>query len=355
MEHNYNKEQSSKKKKSKKEKKRKRSDDVASASPIILGSDNGINHLSDKKTDRKNKKIKANDGVTLENNLAISEIDQRPNPISQDSSHELHSIQPPTLATSTTSTTASLATSTPGQILIFSSIVSPVTTTIAAKFSSVLLNKSPYQIKIIQGSVALLPSSLPDVPKCIQSLLNSLLLMYDSKMGGVLLCLEDNVKVLPIDHRSAGTATAGCGGGNVGLIGGRIVDDLPYIHYHFQARGLLFCPKIGMKLKGQVVECTSTYITLTTHHILSTKIWTEKLHEQGFFYNEISMEWTREREATNMTNSISRVAENDDVDILRPSTSIYLDDIVEFVVDRILECGGYITLGGTRPSVSTLG
>ncbi len=350
MERNYNKEQSSKKKKSKKEKKRKRSDDVASASPIILGSDNGINNLSGKQTDRKNKKIKATDGVTVEKILAISEIDQRPRPISQDSSHELH--QPSTLATST-STATSLATSTPGQVLIFSSIVSPATTTIAAKFSSLLSNKSPYQIKTIQGSVALLPSSLPDVPKCIQSLLNSLLLMYDAKMGGVLLSLEDSVKVLSIDHRSV--CTAGYGGGNVGLIGGRIVDDLPYIHYHFQARGLLFCPKIGMKLKGQVVECTSTYITLTTHHILSTKIWTEKLHEQGFFYNEISMEWTRERETTNMTNPISRIAENDDVDILRPSTSIYLDDIVEFVVDRILECGGYITLGGTRPSVSTLG
>jgi len=36
-----------------------------------------------------------------------------------------------------------------------------------------------------------------------------------------------------------------------------------------------------------------------------------------------------------------------------PSTSIYLDDIVEFVVDRIHECGGYISLDGTSPSVST--
>lgn len=172
--------------------------------------------------------------------------------------------------------------------------------------------------------------------------------MYDAKMGGVLLSLEDNVKVLPIDHKASSA-----GGKNV-VAGGRIVDDLPYIHYHFQARGLLFCPKIGMKLKGQVVECTSTYITLTTHHILSTKIWTEKLHERGFFYNEISMEWSRERDTTStMSKSVGN--NDNDADILGPSTSIYLDDIVEFVVDRILECGGYITLGGACPSVSTMG
>lgn len=343
MEHET--EPSSKKKKSKKEKKRKRSDvgDVASTSPNINGSNDGINNSSSKKKDKRNKKIKhSNDGVTVEKGAATSGIDQKPRSISHESANESQSTQP---IPSRSTTTTTLAATSPGQLLIFSSFVSPSTAT--SNNSSSASNKSPYQIKTIQGSVALLPSSLPDVPKCIQSLLNSLLLMYDAKMGGVLLSVEDNVKVLPIDHKSTAAGIR-----NVGLVGGRIVDDLPYIHYHFQARGLLFCPKIGMKLKGQVIECTSTYITLTTHHILSTKIWTEKLNEQGFFYNELSMEWSRERESN--TNTIT--AGDDDADIvLGPSTSIYLDDIVEFVVDRILECGGYITLGGTRPSVSTLG
>lgn len=334
-------EPSSKKKKSKKDKKRKRSD---AASPNINDSDNAINGSS-KKKDRKNKKLKASNGASVEQGVVVT----------QESANESLSIQPSASSAVAAAAAATTTTTSPGQLLIFSSIVAPSTTASKSK-------KSPYQIKTIQGSVALLPSSLLDVPKCIQSLLHSLLLMYDAKMGGVLLSLEDNVKVLPIDNKFSSSAA---GGSSVGLIGGRIVDDLPYIHYHFQARGLLFCPKIGMKLKGQVVECTSTYITLTTHHILSTKIWTEKLHEQGFFYNEMSMEWTRERETT--SNSIfSRSGggggggggdggEDDDADILGPSTSIYLEDIVEFVVERILECGGYITLSGTRPSVSTLG
>jgi hypothetical protein len=150
------------------------------------------------------------------------------------------------------------------------------------------------------------------------------------------------------------------------LLGGRIINDLPYIHYRFEVNGLVFCPTVGMKLKGQVVECTPTYITLTTHHILSTKISTEKLHEQGFYYNSVSMEWMRERSggeptattARNSTSSVggggtTTVEDENNLGRQSPSTSIYLDDIVEFVVDRIHECGGYISLDGTRPSVST--
>ena len=200
--------------------------------------------------------------------------------------------------------------------------------------------KSPYQIKTILGTVALLPSSLPDVSRHIHSLLHSLLLMYDASMGGVLLSLEEGVRLLPVDYKISDGERGNIGrsgGGGGGLVGGTIVDDLPYIHYRFQVKGLLFCPVVGMKLKGQVVECTPTFITLTTHHILSTKISTEKLHEQGFYYNHTTLEWTR-----------SAGGET-------PSTSIYLDDIVEFVVERIHECGGYISLDGIQPSVSTLG
>lgn len=61
----------------------------------------------------------------------------------------------------------------------------------------------------------------------------------------------------------------------------------------------------------------------------------------------MSMEWTRERDRGDTVNG------EEDADNLGPSTSIYLDDIVEFVIERIHECGGYISLDGTRPSVST--
>lgn len=199
---------------------------------------------------------------------------------------------------------------------------------------------SPYQVKLIQGTVALLPSSLSDVPGQIQSLLHSLLLMYDAKMGGMLLSLEEGAKLLPFDHKKK-TRFRG------GAVGGRVVDDLPYVHFSFQVRGLLFCPKLNMKLKGQVVECTPTYITLTSHNILSTKISQDNLNQMGFFYNDSSLEWTRER-------SVNRPGQNEDETFLGPSTSIYLDDCVEFLVERIHECGGYVSLDGKNPDVSSV-
>lgn len=98
---------------------------------------------------------------------------------------------------------------------------------------------SPYQIKTIIGSAALLPTSLSSVPDKIRSLLHSLLLRYDAKLGGVLLSLEDDATILPIDSDKSRGAS---------LVGGRIIDDLPYVHYRFQVHGLVFCPRVGMKV-----------------------------------------------------------------------------------------------------------
>ncbi|KAL7537890.1 hypothetical protein ACHAXR_011724 [Thalassiosira sp. AJA248-18] len=343
---------SSKKKKSKKEKKRKLDEEVA----------NGSTSSSGKKKKKKNKRKKEeqvndNNG-SVDNNSGPSSPEQQ----QQDASQTINSQEqspPPTPAQiqrsissqksqqqPTTTTTSDGPT---GSIFNLSSAADP-----SSSSSSNNNKSSPYQMKTIQGSVALLPTSLPNVTKCIQSLLHSLLLMYDANMGGVLLSLdeEQGVKLLPIDIRRGNNTTRGSGNNNSSsLIGGRIVDDLPYIHYRFQVKGLLFCPILGRKLKGQVVECTPTYVTLTTHHILSTKISTEKLQEQGFFYNSVTLEWTRERD---VGGGVGGGGSDDDF-LVGPSTSIYLDDIVEFVVERIHECGGYISLDGTQPSVSTLG
>lgn len=101
-------------------------------------------------------------------------------------------------------------------------------------------NNSPYQIKTIVGSAALLPTSLSSVSDKIRALLHTLLLRYDANLGGVLLSLQNDAKLLPLDQNGVGDRG--------GLIGGRIIDDLPYIHYRFQVRGLVFCPRVGMKV-----------------------------------------------------------------------------------------------------------
>lgn len=67
------------------------------------------------------------------------------------------------------------------------------------------------------------------------------------------------------------------------------------------------------------------------------------------------MEWTRERDSSGNppedNDEDARMELNDE---LGPSTTIYLDDTVEFVVEKIHECGGNVMLDGTMPLVSTL-
>lgn len=322
-------------KKSSKKKKRKHSstggDDTASS----LVTDSLVSSGSKKKKKKKDKKRKSKD------NRASNDW-QPPAGLPPDNSqqHQEQQLSPP--STDEILKLASQKLSQHQQQTSRGSIFSLIAKPTAANNNS-KLKKSPYQVKTILGTVALLPTSLPNVPKCIKSLLQTLLLMYDSNMGGVLLSLEDDIKLLPVDYKATSSSRGGSSTNNnnrnsSGLIGGRIVDDLPYIHYKFQINGLLFCPSLNMKLTGQVIECTQTYITLTTHHILSTKISTEKLQDVGFYYNESSFEWERKNDTLG-----------------GPLTTIYLDDKVDFIVERIHECGGYISLDGMRPEVSTLG
>lgn len=373
MDHDNN-TSSTTKKKSNKDKKRKHSRDEDSL--LLNGSKNG--HGSDKKRSKKNKDRREDDEIDTN----ISSTADTPNGGLQQkqsiASSKQTSLSPPIESEMTRPRSTATAASTSTVRPMIASLVSTSTAhaaaaaaaTISSKQQLLLLKKSPYKLKTIQGTVALLPSSLPDVSTIIKSRLNALLLMYDSNMGGVLLSLEEDVRLLPIDYLSPSPNNRGGNSNNNSmLLGGRIINDLPYIHYRYEVNGLVFCPTVGMKMKGQVVECTPTFITLTTHYILSTKISTEKLHEQGFFYNSVSMEWMRERRGggggettTSLAtrSSSSSIEGGGTVDHLEnnlgrqsPSTSIYLDDIVEFVVDRIHECGGYISLDGTRPSVST--
>lgn len=319
---------SPKKKKSKKEKRRKHSE-VSASSLGINGSKISPKkkRKKDKKKEKKEKKERAKDASIESGPSSLEPVTANSQELSPPSAAEIESA----LSQQKSQTNSTQPSTTPGSVF---SLVA------RSPSDSSKLKKSPYQIKTILGTVALLPASLPEVPKHIQSLLHSLLLMYDARMGGVLLSLEEGVKLLPVVADR---------GGDGGLVGGRIIDDLPYVHYRFQARGLLFCPAVGMKLTGQVVECTPTFVTLTTHHILSTKISTERLHERGYVYDSKTLAWMRERDF----NCADHEGDGDEEGgaVLGPSASIYLDDCVEFVVERIHECGGYISLDGTHPSL----
>jgi len=307
-------------KKDKKKKSKRKSDEIAS-SPIASTSNGDKGNRSSEKKDKKKKHQKKKDRKDNNEEPNTRDTIRLPN----------ETIQQPIAADTNSNNNVHPA----------GSILSILSKTANNNQSNDEFKNSPYQIKTIIGTAALLPTSLNSVSGKIKSLLHSLLLRYDGNLGGVLLSLEDDATILPME--SDGSGSVG-GGSKALLVGGRIIDDLPYVHYRFQVHGLVFCPRVGMKLKGQVIDCTETFITLTTHHILSTKISTSKLHQQGFFFNEATMEWSRERDTDVNDDSLDN----------GPSTTIYLDDTVEFIVEKIHECGGNVMLDGTMPLVSSL-
>ena len=200
-------------KKDKKKKSKRKSHDIASETPVING-ESGLHSKSDKKRHKKEKK---KDKKKSTGNDAAPKSQNQPAALSpnQPISEKINS-----------------SNKQPGAII---SILS------SSKRES---DSSPYQIKKIVGSAALLPSSLNSVPEKIKSLLHSSLLRYDAKLGGVLLSLEDDAKLLPLKDDE----TRNSRGGSKGRMGGRIIDDLPYVHYRFQVHGLVFCPRVGMKV-----------------------------------------------------------------------------------------------------------
>ncbi len=246
---------SSKKKKSKKEKSKRKSrggdgDDLA----IAVSTSKRLKHDQHETPGSSNHKKKSKKEKKKKDKSKSRHSDVVPTPGEENvitSQTELEQLQQqqhqPTTASSAITTNN-----------ITNSIFSLIST--SSKNSEIAVKNSPYQIKTILGTVALLPASLSNVPSCIQSLLHSLLLMYNANMGGVLLSLESGVTLLPIDYdieRNGAVVTedegsmvpSGSRREKRNYIGGRITDDLPYVHFKFRTKGLLFCPIIGMKVR----------------------------------------------------------------------------------------------------------
>ncbi len=247
---------SSKKKKSKKEKSKRKSrggdgDDLA----IAVSTSKRLKHDQHETPGSSNHKKKSKKEKKKKDKSKSRHSDVVPTPGEENvitSQTELEQLQQQQQQRPTTASSA-ITTN-----IINNSIFSLIST--SSKNSEIAVKNSPYQIKTILGTVALLPASLSNVPSCIQSLLHSLLLMYNANMGGVLLSLESGVTLLPIDYdieRNGAVVTedegsmvpSGSRREKRNYIGGRITDDLPYVHFKFRTKGLLFCPVIGMKVR----------------------------------------------------------------------------------------------------------
>jgi len=181
-------------------------------------------------------------------------------------------------------------------------------------------SSSPFRIQTLAGSVSVLPASLADVRAAAIRGLNSKLLTYNANMEGMLLAFDRNAVELTSS--------------------GRIMDDLPHVHYEFKVRCLAFSPKVGMRLQGTVEESNSSHVTLSVHRILTMRLPSSALRSSGYAFDHSLSVWTREGNEDELTE--------------QPCASVGLGDVVEAEVSRIHECGGVISLDGREPRVTDL-
>lgn len=102
------------------------------------------------------------------------------------------------------------------------------------------------------------PSSLEDPTTALEHELDSKIMTYDEAAGGVVLSY-DQVRV----EEPCGRA--------------RMFQDSHYIHFHVSARLLLFAPKVGSKLVGEVNFISNSSIGLLVHGVFNASIIDENI------------------------------------------------------------------------------
>ena len=156
--------------------------------------------------------------------------------------------------------------------------------------------------------VSLLPDDLADKEAAIRDHLSRFLLRYTEGAGGIMLAFSD-VKTIGK--------------------GGAIVNELPHIHYTVQLDALVFSPTKGAKLKGKVTESFQSHVSLVVCNYFNASIAADKLKSMGFQYSADLEEWANEESGV----------------------AIYKDSSITFVVDRVHESGGIISIEGSKPTI----
>ncbi len=173
--------------------------------------------------------------------------------------------------------------------------------------------QSPFEGKQVQILVSLSPSALVNIPSALNTSMQSLLLKYSDSLGGVLISYND---IQLDDSTSDGKR-------------GRIINEMPHIHYQVKCNVLVFNPSPGTVLKGKVNESFPSHIGLLVHELFNGMISAELLRRNGFTFDDETHEWRKHE------NSVDRI--------------IKIDDAMEFTVDRLHECNGLISLDCKDP------
>lgn len=125
--------------------------------------------------------------------------------------------------------------------------------------------------KKLRLSASILPSGLRDVKSSIDKCMSSFMLKYSEAIGGVIMAYN-NVQIM----------TNGSG---------RIVEELPHIHYDVTCDALVFDPFPKAKLTGRVTGSFHSHLSLVVFDYFNASISASHLRAKGFEYDPNSDLW----------------------------------------------------------------
>lgn len=169
----------------------------------------------------------------------------------------------------------------------------------------------PYRLQTVRSLVSLAPSSLSDVRGNLRRLSCQDVTRYVKGLGGVLMAVRD-VKV--------------CGPG-------RVLNELPHVHYEVEADVVVFCPDVGTRLVGVVTESFPSHAGMLVDTLFNAMVPAEELRRLGYEYDLDSNQWSTERDAATG-------------ELLPSPLPISIDDRIGFTVSKLNELNGIISLEG---------
>jgi len=166
-------------------------------------------------------------------------------------------------------------------------------------------------------SISLLPWSMRDRKQSVENSIRKMMLRHSNGLGGILMAYE-NVQIQ--DHEASDGRE-----GN-----GWVFNELPHIHYDVSCDVLVFFPSIGCELKGVVNECFPSHVGILVFGYINAMVSAETIREAGYQFDPDLQTWTKGS------------------DYVKSGVKI------NFVVTKIHECDGTISLEGDKPAQSLL-
>uniref|UniRef100_A0A7S3L6X0 RPA43 OB domain-containing protein n=1 Tax=Amphora coffeiformis TaxID=265554 RepID=A0A7S3L6X0_9STRA len=164
-------------------------------------------------------------------------------------------------------------------------------------------------VKKLRLSASILPSGLSDVKTSIDRCIRDFLLKYSDAVDGTIMGYK-NVEILA-DGR------------------GRIVEELPHIHYDIRCDALVFSPVPNARLRGRVTESFHSHVSMVVFNYFNASISASRLREAGFEYDADKESWYN----------------------IESEDTIEKSSYLVFAAEKIHEAVGMISIDGSNPAL----